>query len=74
MFPSLTILDTLDRGGKDAYNNASMVQTVSRVPDSLFDKSAPVPSPPVPLHFPPLASSPSKKVVRRLSRKSSKKS
>ena len=83
MFPTITILDTLDKSGKDAYNNSSMVQTVSRVPDSLFDKSAPVPSlfapsvppvshPPVFLPPPPPASSP--KIVRRLSRKSSKKS
>lgn len=25
MFPSLSILDTLDKIGKDAFNNASMV-------------------------------------------------
>lgn len=76
MFPTLTVLDTLDRGGKDSYNNASMVQTISRVPDSLFDKSAPVPaiSSLPPIFPPPPAVSPAKKVVRRLSRKSSKKS
>ena len=43
MFPSITILDTLDKGGKDAYTNPSMVQAVSRVPDALFDKSPQVP-------------------------------
>lgn len=48
MFPSLVILDTLDRGGKDAYSNAVMVQTVSRIPDNLFDKSIPPPPPPRP--------------------------
>ena len=45
MFPTITILDTLDKGGKDAYNNPSMVQAVSRVPDNLFDKSVPIPAP-----------------------------
>ena len=44
MFPSINILDTLDKGGKDAYVNPSMVQSVSRVPDALFDKSPQVPS------------------------------
>lgn len=43
MFPKLTILDTLDRAGKDAYGNSSMVEAVSRIPDNLFDKSKPVP-------------------------------
>ena len=47
MFPSLTILDTLDRGGKDAYSNPIMVQAVSRIPDNMFDKSLPLP-PPIP--------------------------
>lgn len=46
MFPSITILDTLDRGGKDAYSNQTMVQAVSRIPDNLFDKSLPPPPPP----------------------------
>lgn len=43
IFPSLTILDTLDKSGKDAYAGSSMALSVSRVPDALFDKSAPVP-------------------------------
>ena len=53
IFPTCMILDTLDRGGKDAYNNASMTQAASRVPDNLFDKSAPpslMPLPPVVSH------------------------
>ncbi len=25
MFPSISILDTLDKGGKDAYNNSNML-------------------------------------------------
>ena len=41
--PTLMVLDTLDKGGKDAYTNTSMMQAVSRVPDTLFDKSAPPP-------------------------------
>lgn len=45
-FPSILILDTLDRGGKDAYTNATMIQAVARVPDNLFDKSRPPPPPP----------------------------
>ena len=48
MLPSLTILDTLDKGGKDAYTNQSMMQAVSRIPDNLFDKS-PIP---IPIHVP----------------------
>lgn len=47
MFPSLSILDTLDKAGKDAYANSSMVEAVSRIPDSLFDKSIPMP-----IHYP----------------------
>lgn len=49
MFPTITILDTLDKTGKDAYTNSSMVQTVSRVPDTLFDRTIPAPiiAPPV---------------------------
>jgi hypothetical protein len=49
------ILDTLDKSGKDGYNNATMVQTVSRVPDNLFDKTPiipvvrPIPVVPVPV-------------------------
>lgn len=39
--PTLMVLDTLDKGGKDAYTNTSMMQAVSRVPDTLFDKSPP---------------------------------
>lgn len=45
IFPTITILDTLDKGGKDAYTSSSMALSVSRVPDALFDKSAPVPAP-----------------------------
>jgi histone H2A len=52
MIPSLTVLDTLDKSGKDAYNTTSMVQTASRVPTGLFDTSRPAPSiftsPPMP--------------------------
>jgi len=43
MFPSLMVLDTLDKSGKDAYNSTSMNQTASRVPDTLFDKSPIIP-------------------------------
>ena len=63
MFPSINILDTLDKGGKDAYTNPSMVQSVSRVPDALFDKSPQVPSgglfgsvPPAPVPVAPSSS------------------
>ena len=49
-FPSLSILDTLDKIGKDAYNNKSMLEAASRVPDTLFDKSPP--PPPAPIHVP----------------------
>jgi len=54
MFPTLTILDTLDKSGKDAYSNTTMVEAVSRVPDTLFDKSKPLILPPVvhPIHAP----------------------
>jgi hypothetical protein len=55
MFPTLSILDTLDKSGKDAYANTTMVEAVSRIPDNLFDKSKPVPySPPLvlPVHAP----------------------
>lgn len=41
MLPTLSILDTLDKAGKDAYANATMVEAVSRIPDNLFDKSKP---------------------------------
>ena len=41
MFPSLTVLDGLDKGGKDAFNATSMVNTTSRVPTGLFDTSRP---------------------------------
>jgi hypothetical protein len=44
MFPSLTVLDGLDKGGKDAFNATSMANTTSRVPSGLFDTSRPVPS------------------------------
>jgi histone H2A len=50
MFPSLSILDTLDKIGKDAFNNKSMLEAASRVPDTLFDKSPP--PPPMPIHKP----------------------
>lgn len=43
MFPRLSILDTLDKVGKDAYNNNTMMEAVSRIPDALFDKSPPPP-------------------------------
>ena len=53
MFPSLSILDTLDKIGKDAFNAQAMKEAASRVPDSLFDKSAPPPPPPpAPIHIP----------------------
>jgi histone H2A len=45
LLSSLTVLDTLDKSGKDAFNTTSMVQTVSRVPQTLFDTSKPSPSP-----------------------------
>lgn len=45
LFPTITILDTLDKGGKDAYSGSSMALTISRVPDTLFDKSPPAPVP-----------------------------
>ena len=51
MFPSLSILDTLDKSGKDAYANATMVEAVSRIPDNLFDKSKPAPVV-LPVHAP----------------------
>lgn len=50
LFPSLSILDTLDKGGKDAYTNQSMLEAVARIPDSLFDKSVPPPPVPAPAH------------------------
>lgn len=50
-FPSLSILDTLDKSGKDAYANATMVEAVSRIPDNLFDKSKPAPVV-LPVHAP----------------------
>jgi hypothetical protein len=51
MFPSLSILDTLDKIGKDAYNNSTMLEAVSRIPDNLFDKSLPPPPAPIiPVH------------------------
>lgn len=51
MFPTLSILDTLDKSGKDAYANATMVEAVSRIPDNLFDKSKPAPVV-MPVHAP----------------------
>ncbi len=47
LLPKLTILDTLDKGGKDAYTNSTMMEAVSRVPDALFDKSKPLVLPPI---------------------------
>lgn len=47
MFPTLSILDTLDKSGKDAYASSTMVEAVSRIPDNLFDKSIPMP-----IHYP----------------------
>lgn len=38
---SLTVLDTLDKSGKDAYETTSMSQTAARVPPALFDTSRP---------------------------------
>lgn len=32
MFPSLIVLDTLDKSGKDAFNNVTMMETVHRIP------------------------------------------
>lgn len=49
LFNSLSILDTLDKIGKDAYNNSTMMEAVSRVPDNLFDKSVPPPPAPLPV-------------------------
>lgn len=49
--PTLMVLDTLDKGGKDAYTNTSMMQAVSRVPDNLFDKSPSVPAPVIAPHI-----------------------
>ena len=45
MFPSLTVLDGLDKGGKDAFNATSMANTTARVPTGLFDTSRPAPAP-----------------------------
>jgi hypothetical protein len=36
IFPSLIVLDTLDQGGKDAFNNITMMETVNRIPQHLF--------------------------------------
>lgn len=54
IFPTISILDTLDRSGKDAYTSSSMALTVSRVPDTLFDRSPVVPVfvPPAPVVAP----------------------
>jgi hypothetical protein len=43
IFPTITILDTLDRAGKDAYANSSMALNASRIPDNLFEKDNPIP-------------------------------
>lgn len=66
MFPSLSILDTLDKVGKDAYNNSTMMEAVSRIPDSLFDKSPP--PPPVPLALAPVHHKEKKKLTHALAR------
>ena len=65
LFPTISILDTLDKAGKDAYSNSSMALTISRVPDTLFDKSAPIPVmvPVPPASIPARTSSISKGVV-----------
>lgn len=52
IFPTVSILDTLDKSGKDAYTSSSMALTISRVPDALFDKSAPISAPA--LYVPPV--------------------
>jgi hypothetical protein len=44
IFPTMTILDTLDRAGKDAYASTSMTLNASRVPDALFEKDNPRPA------------------------------
>jgi histone H2A len=66
MFPSMSILDTLDKVGKDAYNNSTMMEAVSRIPDSLFDKSPP--PPPVPLALAPVHHKEKKKLTHALAR------
>jgi hypothetical protein len=48
----LSVLDTLDKIGKDAYNNSTLMEAVARIPDGLFDKSPP--PPPVPLIMAPV--------------------
>lgn len=62
IFPTISILDTLDKSGKDAYTSSSMALTVSRVPDTLFDKSAPAPVsvPPLPPKAVPITTTLSK--------------
>jgi hypothetical protein len=66
MFSSLSILDTLDKVGKDAYNNSTMMEAVSRIPDNLFDKS--IPPPPVPIIHAPIHSKEKKKLSHALAR------
>lgn len=66
MFPSLSILDTLDKVGKDAYNNSTMMEAVSRIPDSLFDKIPP--PPPVPIALAPVHHKEKKKLTHALAR------
>ena len=39
MFPSLQVLDTLDKDGKDQFGKKSMAESAGRVPSSLFDNS-----------------------------------
>lgn len=65
LLPSLSILDTLDKVGKDAYNNSTMLEAVSRIPDNLFDKSPP--PPPAPL-MAPVHIKEKKKLARALAR------
>ncbi len=66
MFPSLSVLDTLDKIGKDAYNNSTLMQAVARIPDGLFDKS--IPPPPVPLIMAPVHHKQKKKLTKALAR------
>lgn len=51
MFKSLMVLDTLDKAGKDAYTNVTMMETVSRIPNNLFDRAPAIfHAPPPPVH------------------------
>ncbi len=44
------MLDTLDKSGKDAYNNISMMEAVHRVPEHLFVRG----DEPTFIHFAPV--------------------